>query len=731
MHKLFEVANGSDFGPTLFNMTSKVDALSNGRLRRFKATLSPSRPPDRPAASGWDLGCGWIDAADFRFYVAGESQPSKALDEFATRNMTYRFKVAEFSFEDPAFPDLRVRKHVFFPLEDKPILVIRTSFTNVGSSDLSLSYILEAKFDLTFRKDPMLNMGWVDEDTDSLVWVNKLRGFTCLLRPTRRPSRTGIGKPFMNCLQERTLRSMRTPDENMGLLEFSLIVQPGETEDVGLTVAAAENPWLAERYVKLLPSEALEARLAELGKDIEAYYMLETPDDDFNRLFAFSNHYVRSCVHIADIGLLATAGYSYYGFWTRDALWTMRGLIRVGEQGLVRELLSNLARFQLDPSNTSISIEKTWIGRGTRPGDEPLIRRYWDSDYFREHRGAFPTTVFFDGALEIYGEKPDIDSTALWVIVSEDYVNWTGDIDYAKKYVGQAEKAVAYLQTRDEDGDGLVEHGMNEDEADCLMRMGKTTFSQCMWFQALRSVATLERAVNHEAKAKEFDTLANRVKDVFNRVLWLEDKGYYADYIWNGVVSDHLHQDTALAVAFGLADQVKVLRLLENMKRLLDTPFGHRMVYPAYAYTLPVHLSEGQYLNGGIWSWHSGYEALAHFLAGEPEDGLYVMSRPMQLVTDSKINPEGKTLLSPYEWIDAYTGKASGSKDLANNCGTFIWATIDGMIGFQASYDGRYDIKPRLPGRWSQVSVKGLRYHDQTLDITVDRQSGVKVQARP
>jgi cellobiose phosphorylase len=40
-----------------------------------------------------------------------------------------------------------------------------------------------------------------------------------------------------------------------------------------------------------------------------------------------------------------------------------------------------------------------------------------------------------------------------------------------------------------------------------------------------------------------------------------------------------------------------------------------------------------------------------------------------------------------------------------------------GVLGFQATAEG-YELHPRVPKDWPSLTISGIRFHDQVLDIT-------------
>lgn len=226
----------------------------------------------------------------------------------------------------------------------------------------------------------------------------------------------------------------------------------------------------------------------------------------------------------------------YYAVWCRDASYILRDWFLSGH---VYEVLTHIYHIwshqigtKVTTGETKESNEKVVYGRGSPQAN---FRATALADNQRELlRGALPTTIYQAGYSEIYGENPDIDSTALMVsttswIMSHILEKYCSDMqenrdsrvisktsmrvtshratssDEAKDQANllqdplllanhlsnKMERAIQYLSTRDVDKDGLLEQGPNEDWMDTALRNGKIVYSQAAWILALKNFAVL------------------------------------------------------------------------------------------------------------------------------------------------------------------------------------------------------------------------------------------------
>jgi glycogen debranching enzyme len=186
-----------------------------------------------------------------------------------------------------------------------------------------------------------------------------------------------------------------------------------------------------------------------------------------------------------------------------------------------------------------------------------------------EFEGALPTTIYQAGFSEVYGQNPDIDSTALmistssWILArsirnhrtlnktssprrattsliasehSSDYVSSlllkvgiTDPFKVIDFVLPRMINAVEYLTRRDLDDDDLLEQNHNEDWMDTILRAGKIVYSQACWILALNNLSTLLSVLGRKNKRGMIIRLRDKAINAVNQKLWSEEDGCYLD----------------------------------------------------------------------------------------------------------------------------------------------------------------------------------------------------------
>ncbi|MDQ3970452.1 MAG: hypothetical protein M3227_02050, partial [Thermoproteota archaeon] len=96
----------------------------------------------------------------------------------------------------------------------------------------------------------------------------------------------------------------------------------------------------------------------------------------------------------------------YQAIWCRDASYILRDWTLSGNMTAALQQLYLIWSHQIEPGR-----EKLVYGRGSP--EMKFLSEEAKEDKQKEFSGALPTTIYQAGFSEVYGQNPDIDSTAL------------------------------------------------------------------------------------------------------------------------------------------------------------------------------------------------------------------------------------------------------------------------------------------------------------------------------
>src|SRR6188472_3106268 len=311
----------------------------------------------------------------------------------------------------------------------------------------------------------------------------------------------------------------------------------------------------------------------------------------------------------------------YQGIWCRDAAYILRDWFLSGNIHGTMQQIYQIWSHQISSSNT----EKLVYGRGSP--EMKFLSEVAKEDNEKQFEGALPTTIFQAGFSEIYGQKPDIDSTALmistssWILArslkdrqqpisetpraaqtiiasehSSDFVSAllskvgiTDPTKVAEYVVPRMLKAVEYLFSRDVDNDGLLEQSHNEDWMDTVLRAGKIVYSQACWILALNNLSSLLSQLGRNDESENMIRIADKSMKAVDQKLWSEEDGCYLDIQETHHIGGPyrtLTQDVSLYLIAitenATSDSLKVTRKREEDKesdaeeRILDQDLHNR-----------------------------------------------------------------------------------------------------------------------------------------------------------
>jgi len=228
-------------------------------------------------------------------------------------------------------------------------------------------------------------------------------------------------------------------------------------------------------------------------------------------------------------------------------------------------------------------------------------------------------------------------------------------------------------------------------------------------YNALTIAARMADALYGANAGYKFLQKAIVIKEAINKNLWLEDRGFYAQYLYGRTdltVSPRFEAlGEALAVLFDVADKEKTKSIFEKSP---VTDFGVTCIYPQIPGIPPYH-------NDAIWPFVQSYWNLAAAKAGNEKalaHGLASIYRPAAL------------FLTNYENMVATTGDFKGTEI---NSDRMLWSMAGNLamvhrvfMGISFEENG-ITFNPVIPGVYGgKRSLSNFKYRNSILTITVN-----------
>ena len=355
----------------------------------------------------------------------------------------------------------------------------------------------------------------------------------------------------------------------------------------------------------------------------------------------------------------------YQAIWCRDASYILKDWFLSGNIDGVMQQIYQIWSHQISPGK-----EKIVYGRGA-----PKMKfsaEVANADKEKEFEGSLPTTIYQAGFSEIYGQNPDIDSTALiisttsWILVrvlknhdssssssetssvvasehSSDYVSAllskagiTDPQKVAEFVVPRMLRAVERLNSRDIDNDGLLEQSHNEDWMDTAVRAGKIVYSQACWLLALNDLCSLLSELDRSEEADRLKHLIDKTIHGVEEKLWSEQDGCYLDIQQSNHSGEPyriLTQDVSFYLNAISQNTANDSLGVHHHSRNHQIAKNHKQVQERQESVLPVHLS-------------------LHKRAISTLDAIRNRSwkEKWPLVTETELKRTGPWILKPYQY---------------------------------------------------------------------------------
>ena len=256
--------------------------------------------------------------------------------------------------------------------------------------------------------------------------------------------------------------------------------------------------------------------------------------------------------------------------------------------------------------------------------------------------------------------------TAWWIIQLDDYLLYSGDIEFVKPLMQVARRAIKFFENhREEDSVLWRTEGYDEffpvtwHSPDCCI--GVDVFGNISYYGALRSMARLERVVaSDEAAAESLDEIAKQVKNELIEKFFDEEAGAML-LNSESLVPDHPSDSNMGALLFNLLDEKSSKRVIEHLNNKLGSPFG----------TLNSEYDDNIYMTQYISPSIMAHEAVALFNHGDGKGALDLIRKAWGHMIE---NGPG----TPWEEIGA-TGRQANARPEGTQAGEWL-SSAEGFL---------------------------------------------------
>ncbi|HSK40772.1 MAG TPA: amylo-alpha-1,6-glucosidase [Arenibaculum sp.] len=349
------------------------------------------------------------------------------------------------------------------------------------------------------------------------------------------------------------------------------------------------------------------------------------------------------------------------------------------------------------------------------------------------------------GEMAELGEVPfrryygSVDSTPLFVVLAGAYLERTGDLDTIRALWPNIEAALAWIDDYgDRDHDGFTEYGRRTQEglanqgwkdsydsifhADGRLATGPIALCEVQGyvFAARRAAAAMSRRLGGPDRAEALDAQAEALRRRFEDAFWCDDLGTYALALDGDKKPCRVRASNAGHALFsGIASPERAGHVVRHlMDNASFSGWGIRTVASTQARYNPM-----AYHNGSVWPHDNALIGMGLSRYGYRREvtrifeGLFAASEYMDL----------RRLPELFCGFPRRRGNGPTSYPVA--CAPQAWAAATPFALLQASLGLSFDPgqrcirleRPRLPGFLEEVTLRGLRLGDASVDLLVHR----------
>lgn len=288
------------------------------------------------------------------------------------------------------------------------------------------------------------------------------------------------------------------------------------------------------------------------------------------------------------------------------------------------------------------------------------------------------------------------------------HLNWTGDLTLARELWPVIQRHLAWEKRNfDPDGDGLYDAYAAIWASDALQYSGgAVTHTSAYNYRANRMAATLAKLLGEDAKPYERE--AETIHRAINRVLWIPEKGVYAEF-QDAMGLKKRHDVPALWTIYHAIDSdvPDAFQAYQNL-RYVDTQIPH---IPVRANGLK---DQGFYTistsNWMPYEWsinnvalaESAHTALANWEAGRTEEAFKLWKS--ELLASMYLGGSSGNFVQISHY-DANRGEAY--RDFGDPVGINSRTLVEGLFGIVPdALNNRLLIRPGLPKAWTYASLE-------------------------
>ncbi len=568
---------------------------------------------------------------------------------------------------------------------DQPAALVRLQIETAEPIETIVSFVPDLQLEWPGA------IGGVDTD-----WNPKLHAYV-LSEPLQRFEAV-VGSPTASQFAETYPVAWPGPEESA----FSLGTTPrGSATEYVVMAAALGHPKDAEqRFLRL--STAFDATLQQARQYYQDYLrdrvQITLPDPMLQSAFDWSEiGLIQSLVHNPYLGPGLIAGYNTSGddqrpgfawFFGRDSLWTSFALNSVGDFATSRAAIDFLSRYQRDDGKIPHEISQT--------------------------------ATFLPWFKSVPFAWASADATPLFIIATRDYVQQSGDVQFARDHWDQLWKAWQFLLSTC-NADGLAQNagaGHGWVEAGPLIPIRAELYQSGLGLEAARSLAQIAALLHKDDVQRQLMAAFDRGLPTLNRVYWIPDMDAWSLGLdMQGQIMRVPSVLASVPMWFGLLDADKTESMIDRIAGPgFATDWGERIISsrdPKY--------DPGQYHGGSVWPLFTGWASVGEYRYHRALAGYTSLLANAQLTSAGSLGHVTEVLSGNY-----FQSLSPATPDQTWSAAMVAAPLLRGLFGLEAdAATHTLTFAPHVPAGWTSFAVRNVHIGSSQLDLSWSRTTTV------
>ena len=317
------------------------------------------------------------------------------------------------------------------------------------------------------------------------------------------------------------------------------------------------------------------------------------------------------------------------------------------------------------------------------------------------------------------------DSTPLFLMAMEDYVNASGDTAFLEKNWPAVAKGWEFERTHDTDGDGIYDNsqGTGWVESWIPKMPHQEIYMALLDEQASGAMARMSQRLQKSDVASHAD---ERAKNIAAKIPqeYTQQKGMYA-FSYNGTEGVDNTATIYPAVAWwdghaGLPQTNEMFARWASDE--FSTDWGTRDVGEHEAIYDPI-----SYHQGSVWPLFTGWTSVAEYRTGRTLSAYAHLMQTANLTTAQDLGAVTELLSG-----DFFTPFGRSTSHQLWSSAMVVIPAVRGLFGVTLDAASHtITVDPRLPAQWNHAALHGLRLGDQLIDLRFERAAdGWEVRAQ-